>query len=80
MVEDQLNSHNWIDIELDWILSKLKPKERALIVLRIVEDKNFNDIASIMDISSSTARKRFERIKAKIQRIIERSVENEEEN
>lgn len=80
MVEDQLNSHNWIDIELDWILSKLKPKERALIVLRIVEDKNFNDIASIMDISSSTARKRFERIKAKIQRIIERSVENEKEN
>lgn len=58
----------------------LKPKERALIVLRIVEDKDFNDIASIMDISSSTARKRFERIKAKIQRIIERSAENEEEN
>ena len=60
------------DFELSHILSELKPKERALIVLRIIEDKDFTEIASILDISTPTARKRFERIKSKIQKIIER--------
>ncbi|WP_316572934.1 RNA polymerase sigma factor [Neobacillus sp. YIM B06451] len=61
------------DFELDFIMSKLKPKERALIVLRIIEDKDYTEIASILGISQQTARKRFERVKEKIQKVIERS-------
>lgn len=61
------------DLELNVILNHLKPSERALIVLRIVEDKSFDEIATILSISPSTARKRYERIKGKIQKIIERS-------
>ncbi|TGN33115.1 RNA polymerase sigma factor [Lysinibacillus sp. S2017] len=61
-----------INFELNFIISKLKPKERTLIVLRIIEDKDYADIASILGISQQTARKRFERVKEKIQKIIER--------
>lgn len=60
------------DFELEFILSKLKPKERALIVLRIIEDKDYSEVASILGISQQTTRKRFERVKEKIQKIIER--------
>ena len=70
------NSDN-SDIELSYILSTLKPKERALIVLRIVEDKDFAEIASILDISIPTARKRYERIKSKVQKIIEGRIQDE---
>ncbi len=65
------------DFELSYILSKLKPKERALLVLRIVEDKDFAEIATILAISSPTARKRFERVKSKVQKIIERRMQDE---
>ncbi|MEG0473764.1 MAG: sigma-70 family RNA polymerase sigma factor [Solibacillus sp.] len=61
------------DLELNAILIHLKPSERAFIVLRIVEDKSFDEIATILSISPSTARKRYERIKEKIRKIIERS-------
>jgi RNA polymerase sigma-70 factor (ECF subfamily) len=65
------------DFELSYILSKLKPKERALLVLRIVEDKGFAEIATILEISSPTVRKRFERVKSKVQKIIERRMRDE---
>lgn len=68
------------DLELDYILSKLSVKERAIIVLRIIEDKDFAEIATILTISIPTARKRFERVKLKIKKIIEGRVENEGEN
>ncbi|WP_438824010.1 sigma factor-like helix-turn-helix DNA-binding protein [Bacillus sp. JJ1773] len=48
-----------------------------MIVLRIIEDRDFSEIAAILDISSSTARKRFERVKVKIQKIIERRIQDE---
>ena len=60
------------DFELNFIMSKLTPKERALVVLRIIEDKDYAEIASILGISQQTARKRFERVKEKIQKVIER--------
>ena len=74
------NSSQHDDFELSYILSKLKPKERALIVLRIIEDKDFTEIAAILAISTPTARKRFERIKLKVQKIIERRMQDEEKN
>lgn len=73
--ESMNDSHN--DFELNYILSKLKPKERALIVLRIIEDRDFSEIAMILGINAATARKRFERVKLKIQKIIERRIHDE---
>jgi len=67
--EIQYEQHQ--DLELDYILSKLTAKERAIIVLRIIEDKDFAEIATILTISIPAARKRFERVKLKIQKLIE---------
>ncbi|WP_042475291.1 RNA polymerase sigma factor [Bacillus ndiopicus] len=60
------------DFELQTILQQLKVEERALIVLRIVEDKSFDEIAIILSITAATARKRYERLKGKVQKIIKR--------
>lgn len=75
--KEEIDNNQHRDFELEYILSKLKPKERAIIVLRIIEDKDFAQIAMILDISSQTARKRFERVKSKIQKIIERRIQDE---
>ena len=58
-------------------MSKLKAKERALLALRIIEDRDFAEVALILNITPATARKRFERVKVKVQKIIERNNQNE---
>ena len=63
---------------LQAILVQLKPPERALLVLRIVEGQSFDEIGAIMNISTATARKRYERLKVKIKRLIEGERKNEE--
>lgn len=72
MIQDVSNNPS-MDMELDEIMAQLKAKERALLVLRIIEDKDFAEIALIFNITPATARKRFERVKLKVQKIIERS-------
>ncbi|GLC89521.1 RNA polymerase sigma factor [Lysinibacillus piscis] len=65
------------DLELEEIMCKLKAKERALLLLRIIEDKDFAEIALILNITPATARKRFERVKEKVQALIERGGHND---
>ncbi len=40
--------------------------EKQILLLRVLEDKSFNEIGEILDKSPATMRKRFERIKKKI--------------
>ncbi|MBQ0138617.1 MAG: sigma-70 family RNA polymerase sigma factor [Kurthia sp.] len=80
LLKEDINQDVGTDIELDYIFSMLKPKERALLTLRIVEDKDFNEIGSILGISNATTRKRFERVKNKIQNIIRGRLQDEGKN
>ena len=63
-----------IDLELDEIMSKLKAKERALLALRIIEDRDFAEVALILNITPATARKRFERVKVKVQKSLKGTI------
>lgn len=71
---DNENSSLAIEIEfedeLQSILTRLKPEERALIILRIVENYSFEEIAQILDKPSATVRKRYERVKGKIKNLL----------
>lgn len=58
------------DEQLHSILSQLKPDERALVVLRIIENYSFEEIAAIMDKPAPTIRKRYERVKEKIKKML----------
>ncbi|WP_274310079.1 RNA polymerase sigma factor [Solibacillus daqui] len=60
---------NMLDEQLHNILSQLKPDERALVVLRIIENYSFEEIAAIMDKPAPTIRKRYERLKEKIRKM-----------
>ncbi|MCH7323426.1 sigma-70 family RNA polymerase sigma factor [Solibacillus sp. MA9] len=57
------------DEQLHNILNQLKPDERALVVLRIIENYSFEEIAAIMDKPAPTIRKRYERLKEKIRKM-----------
>ena len=61
---------NEFEDELQFILARLKPEERALIILRIVENYSFEEIAHIFDKSAATVRKRYERVKEKIKKLL----------
>ncbi len=77
MYDVSITNNPSIDLELEEIMSQLKAKERALLVLRVIEDKDFAEISLILNITPATARKRYERVKIKVQKIIERTAYDE---
>lgn len=61
---------------LDRALRKLSPEERNLLVLRVFEEKSYVEIAQIMDKTSESVKKRYNRTLQKIKKwIIEREGE-----
>ena len=51
-------------------LRKLKPKERALLYDRIMDDRSYEEISLITGISPSTLRKQYQRAKEKLAKYI----------
>lgn len=55
------------DIQSQW-LEGLTAAEKEILILRVIEDRPFQEISSMLGIHSATLRKRFERIKVKLKR------------
>lgn len=53
-------------VRLDW-LGRLSPAEREIVVLRVLADMPFEEIARVAGIRPAAARKRYERAKSKLQ-------------
>jgi RNA polymerase sigma-70 factor (ECF subfamily) len=49
-----------------WLMD-LSPIEKQILLLRVLEEKSFNEIGVILDQNPATLRKRYERIKKKIE-------------
>jgi len=58
-------------------LEKLNPKFRAAVVLRDIEDLNYEDIATVLDISLGTVKSRIMRGREALRRILETRLEAE---
>lgn len=67
MVEDRLFSE-----PVSTALGKLNVEDRNLLILRIYEDKSFAEIGEILGVSTATVRKRYERTKGKLKKVLER--------
>ena len=52
-------------------LGKLKPRDRALIFSRALDDLDFNQLEAVYNTSAATLRKRYERAKKKLQKSLE---------
>lgn len=63
--------------ELRQALSRLTPKERALIFQRVMEGWGYRELEAVYHTPASTLRKRYERAKEKLARLL---TEQEEEN
>lgn len=57
-----------LSMDIDRLLAGLSSEERSIMVLRIIEDKSFEEIGAIIHYSSATTRKKFERSKRKLQK------------
>lgn len=55
-------------LAIDKMLSLLTPLDRSILLLRILEDKSFEEISEIITANSSFVRNRFERAKNKIKK------------
>jgi len=53
------------DYRLGW-LEGMTAKEKEIMALRVLEDKPFDEISEILEVSSTTVRKRFQRIRLKL--------------
>lgn len=75
----QLESH----MAITDALSTLSSRDRSIMLLRILEDKTYEEIGSIINASPELARKRFERAKRKIIKngiLAKGDLENEQTN
>ncbi len=60
-------------LETEYIMKKiafLSEQDRTVLTLRYVNDLSYKDIAKLMNIPSATARKRLERAKNRLQRLV----------
>lgn len=62
---DQVIEDRYYDEYVSRALSKLSLEERSLLILRCVEDKDYKEIGEILQKSSSSLRKKFQRTAAK---------------
>jgi len=58
-------------------LEKLNPKFRAAVVLRDIEDLNYEDIATVLDVSLGTVKSRIMRGREALRKILEGRLEQE---
>lgn len=58
-------------------LDKLNPKFRAAVVLRDIEDLNYDDIATVLEVSLGTVKSRIMRGREALRRILEERLEQE---
>lgn len=56
---------------IDGLLAKLSVEDRSVMVLRIIEDKSYEEIGEILRASPATVRKKFQRAKSKVKNWIE---------
>mgnify|MGYP006794368003 CR=1 FL=1 len=58
------------DDQLESILIHLKPEERSLLLLRVIENYSFDEIGQIFEKPPATIRKRYERLKVKVKNLL----------
>jgi RNA polymerase sigma-70 factor (ECF subfamily) len=59
-------------LELTHALRRLSPPERALIVLRVVQEKSYEEISLVLNSSPTNLRKKLERVKIKLRNLCTR--------
>ncbi|MBU9713827.1 RNA polymerase sigma factor [Evansella tamaricis] len=63
---------NWIlKDSLQYALQKLPPRDRSLVVYKILEDKSYSELSTLLHTNEVTIRKRYERAIKKIRRVFE---------
>ncbi|MFD2118044.1 RNA polymerase sigma factor [Paenibacillus yanchengensis] len=65
-VEDSQQSDQGLSDETLRALQKLKPKERAILYGRVIEENSYEELALLTGSSPATLRKRYERAKHKL--------------
>lgn len=64
------NDLRFISDDLKVALLTLSPEERALVFSRVIDEKSYADLESIYHVSAATLRKRYERAKRKLSKIL----------
>lgn len=77
--EDQAATGLEYNAELREAMLRLSPKDRHIILLRIVEEYRFEDIAEQLGMSYAAVRKRYERAKKRLKHDIVQKEEGEDE-
>lgn len=67
---EQLFVNNAFSPPLTYAIHRLSPQERNLLILRVFEDKSFDDIGLIVGKSPDAVKKKITRIKAKLRLVL----------
>lgn len=61
---------SFINHDLKAALLKLSPEDRALVFSRVIDEKSYADLEAIYHVSAATLRKRYERAKTKLSKLL----------
>lgn len=61
---------SFISHDLKAALLKLSPEDRALVFSRVIDEKSYADLEAIYHVSAATLRKRYERAKTKLSKLL----------
>ncbi len=56
-------------------LKRLSPAENGILILRIMEERSFDEIARILNLKPAAVRKKYERLRRKLKNLIEQEKE-----
>ncbi|MFC8684222.1 RNA polymerase sigma factor [Brevibacillus porteri] len=59
--EKKVEDNEYLNTPLHVAISKLSAKERNLLILRVVEDRSYDELALLFDTKPATLRKQYER-------------------
>lgn len=66
-----IDVNNGFDKNIEIALARLTPNEKNLLILRIFEDKSYEEIGMIFNKKPATVRKKYERVRKKFQKYYE---------
>ncbi|MDD2477106.1 MAG: RNA polymerase sigma factor [Tepidanaerobacteraceae bacterium] len=70
-IEQESEDTNFIRDDLKEALLTLSPEERALVFSRVIDEKSYTELEEIYHVSSPTLRKRYERAKRKLSKVLQ---------
>lgn len=70
-VHDRTDADNELSEKLSFVISKLSVQDRSVLILRVIEERSYDEIAAVFNKKPDAIRKQYERARKKVKEYLE---------